>query len=564
MRARSSAAASRFSPGSTNSWGGSKRVVTSSMTGSSAVTISAVTRETPGSSFAALGGVGGELRTDDEQLALEPDEQLVELRAPFLVGPGRGRARRRPRRRRRTPPDRRVSFVDPSAVEQPGRAVVTGARVHLPGRVGVMRRSVEDASEYAVGRCPSPPSGRHRRPEPRRRRPAAGLRSPAACCATARPKQWVKNVLVFAAPGAAGVLTEPDQLAAHAGRVRRVLPRRERHVLPERRARRRGRPPAPDQAQPSRSRPAARQRPALAKVMAVVLDRGWRLAIVGAAERRAARARRRRRTSSSPCRTALWLKHEPVVDLGCVAAGFVLRAIAGGVATDVPLSDWFLIVAGAGSLFMVDRQAPRRAGRARRRVGRPPQHARRVLGLGFLNYVRAVTSGRRDHRVLPVGVRARRRGRRHVLVPALDRPVRARHPAVRARRRAGRRRRARGDRARATACSSCSACCGWRPSPSASMPADPRRRRAPTAADRAGVAPRPPPPPSSRPTTADDVDDVARPTPGRRGVDRPRPRPQLRRRGPERRRLGARRHLARPASSTSTRRERRRSASRRA
>ena len=29
---------------------------------------------------------------------------------------------------------------------------------------------------------------------------------------TARPKQWMKNVLVFAAPGAAGVLDEPRQL----------------------------------------------------------------------------------------------------------------------------------------------------------------------------------------------------------------------------------------------------------------------------------------------------------------------------------------------------------------
>ena len=28
---------------------------------------------------------------------------------------------------------------------------------------------------------------------------------------TARPKQWTKNVLVFAAPGAAGVLDEPRQ-----------------------------------------------------------------------------------------------------------------------------------------------------------------------------------------------------------------------------------------------------------------------------------------------------------------------------------------------------------------
>jgi decaprenyl-phosphate phosphoribosyltransferase len=50
---------------------------------------------------------------------------------------------------------------------------------------------------------------------------------------------------------------------------------------------------------------------------------------------------------------SLWLKHEPVVDLGAVAAGFVLRAVAGGVATNVALSNWFLIVAGAGSLFIV-------------------------------------------------------------------------------------------------------------------------------------------------------------------------------------------------------------------
>jgi decaprenyl-phosphate phosphoribosyltransferase len=32
--------------------------------------------------------------------------------------------------------------------------------------------------------------------------------------------------------------------------------------------------------------------------------------------------------------------------------GFLLRAIAGGVASDLPISQWFLIVAGFGSLFM--------------------------------------------------------------------------------------------------------------------------------------------------------------------------------------------------------------------
>ena len=32
--------------------------------------------------------------------------------------------------------------------------------------------------------------------------------------------------------------------------------------------------------------------------------------------------------------------------------GFLLRAIAGGVASNLPISQWFLIVAGFGSLFM--------------------------------------------------------------------------------------------------------------------------------------------------------------------------------------------------------------------
>ena len=36
-----------------------------------------------------------------------------------------------------------------------------------------------------------------------------------------------------------------------------------------------------------------------------------------------------------------------------MAAGFVLRAVAGGIATNVSISNWFLIVAGAGSLFIV-------------------------------------------------------------------------------------------------------------------------------------------------------------------------------------------------------------------
>lgn len=47
------------------------------------------------------------------------------------------------------------------------------------------------------------------------------------------------------------------------------------------------------------------------------------------------------------------LKHQPVIDLCIVSSGFLIRAIAGGVAAGVRLSPWFLLVMAFGSLFMV-------------------------------------------------------------------------------------------------------------------------------------------------------------------------------------------------------------------
>jgi len=47
------------------------------------------------------------------------------------------------------------------------------------------------------------------------------------------------------------------------------------------------------------------------------------------------------------------LKHQPVLDICIVASGFLIRAIAGGAAANIPLSQWFLLAAGFGSLFMV-------------------------------------------------------------------------------------------------------------------------------------------------------------------------------------------------------------------
>lgn len=47
------------------------------------------------------------------------------------------------------------------------------------------------------------------------------------------------------------------------------------------------------------------------------------------------------------------LRDVVLMDIVIVAAGFVLRAVAGGVASEVLVSNWFLMVTGASALFMV-------------------------------------------------------------------------------------------------------------------------------------------------------------------------------------------------------------------
>ena len=48
----------------------------------------------------------------------------------------------------------------------------------------------------------------------------------------------------------------------------------------------------------------------------------------------------------------LRLKHEPLLDLFCISAGFILRAMAGGVAAELALSPWFLLTVGLLALFL--------------------------------------------------------------------------------------------------------------------------------------------------------------------------------------------------------------------
>jgi decaprenyl-phosphate phosphoribosyltransferase len=47
------------------------------------------------------------------------------------------------------------------------------------------------------------------------------------------------------------------------------------------------------------------------------------------------------------------LKHQAVLDICIVSSAYLVRAIAGGAAAGIPLSQWFLLVMTFGSLFMV-------------------------------------------------------------------------------------------------------------------------------------------------------------------------------------------------------------------
>jgi decaprenyl-phosphate phosphoribosyltransferase len=70
---------------------------------------------------------------------------------------------------------------------------------------------------------------------------------------------------------------------------------------------------------------------------------------------------------------SLWLKRVPVVDLFCVAGGFVLRVFAGAVAIEVVLSSWMLITTLCLALYLA-------AIKRRDELGERGAAARTVLG----------------------------------------------------------------------------------------------------------------------------------------------------------------------------------------
>ncbi len=164
-----------------------------------------------------------------------------------------------------------------------------------------------------------------------------------------RPKQWLKNILVFAAPGAAGVLDEGDNLlltfvafvsfcfaasGIYIWNDLLDLDADRRHPT------KRNRPIASGELSIGVARVAGVVFPIIALALAVATGRWQTVAVVAT-------------YIVITIAYTLHLKHVPVVDLVTVAAGFVLRAAAGAVAVDVPMSRWFVLCITFGSLFIV-------------------------------------------------------------------------------------------------------------------------------------------------------------------------------------------------------------------
>lgn len=170
----------------------------------------------------------------------------------------------------------------------------------------------------------------------------------AAVVREARPKQWVKNVLVFAAPGAAGHLDNgtyiwQSGLAFVAFCLAASGTYFWNDIL---------------DVESDRLHPTKRFRPIARGDLPLGLARviGTLGLVGGIGLASAIRWEAGAVVSVYIVVTTLYstvLKHMAVVDLVTVASGFVLRAIGGAVATDLPMSTWFLLSTSFASLFIV-------------------------------------------------------------------------------------------------------------------------------------------------------------------------------------------------------------------
>ena len=170
---------------------------------------------------------------------------------------------------------------------------------------------------------------------------------PIAAVVALRPRQWAKNVLVFAAPLAAGKIFQPDVFWPSVGAfVAFCLISSATYLVND------ARDVESDKTHPEKSRrPIAAGELSIPMAIAIAIVLAA-LSLIGSYLIQPALAGIVLAYAVFTLSYSLFLKHEPVIELALLSLGFLLRAVAGGAASDLPISTWFLIVAGFGSLFM--------------------------------------------------------------------------------------------------------------------------------------------------------------------------------------------------------------------
>ena len=218
-------------------------------------------------------------------------------------------------------------------------------------------------------------------------RSARSMPSFAAVLRLFRPKQWAKNVLVFAAPGAGGSLDQLDTLATTTvAFVILCLAASGTYCLND-----------TVDVESDRRHPKKRYRPVASGEVGIGAARSLGIALIAASIGLAALVGWQLMAVvvaylAMTTSYTLWLKYLPVFDIVAVASGFVLRTLAGAAAASEAISDWFFIVASFGALFIVagKRSAELEGG------GLDVAGQRAVLARyppSFLVYVQAVASG---------------------------------------------------------------------------------------------------------------------------------------------------------------------------
>ena len=162
-----------------------------------------------------------------------------------------------------------------------------------------------------------------------------------------RVRQWPKNLLVFSAPAAAGALGRPAALErASVAALAFCLLASGAYLFNDLRDAREDRHHPLKCRRPiasgAISRPRALAASAAAIATGLVLSAGLGVASLEVALGYAA----------LNFGYATWLRRVAIADIAAIAAAFVIRATAGGVAAGVPLSRWLFVVVSFAALFV--------------------------------------------------------------------------------------------------------------------------------------------------------------------------------------------------------------------